>query len=222
MSAETPRKPGNITYGLDDVPPLLITAGNAVQHVALISINFVYPLLIFRLADVPVSGIASLLAVGLLVLGAGTLLQAIKRGPVGSGFLCPATFTAAYLSPSLVAIKAGGLPLLFGMTLFAGTLEVVFSRLLNRVRPYFPTEISGLVILMIGISAGMAGLRLLFGSNAEPVTSSEWSVAGVTLASMVAFNVWGRGLVPDAMRARGSRRRLCGCLVYWNIRKRAV
>jgi len=87
------------------------------------------------------------------------------------------------------------LPLLFGMTLFAGTLEVLFSRLLNRVRPYFPTEISGLVIFMIGISAGMAGLRLMFGSSAEPVTSAEWTVAGVTLASMVAFNIWGRGLV---------------------------
>jgi NCS2 family nucleobase:cation symporter-2 len=189
------RKPGNIVYGLDEAPPPLVIAGNAVQHVALISINFVYPLLIFRLADVPISGVASLLAVGLLVLGAGTFLQAAKLGPVGSGFLCPATFTAAYLSPSLLAVKMGGLPLLFGMTLFAGTLEVLFSRLLNRVRPYFPTEISGLVILMIGISAGMAGLRLMFGSSAEPVTSAEWTVAGVTLASMVAFNIWGRGLV---------------------------
>jgi len=189
------RKPGNIIYGLDEAPPLLVTAGNAVQHVALISINLVYPVIIFRLAGVPISGVASLLAVGLLVLGAGTFLQAARRGPVGSGFLCPATFTAAYLSPSLLAVKAGGLPLLFGMTLFAGALEVLFAPLLSRMRPYFPTEISGLVILMIGISAGMAGLRLLLGANVEPVTSAEWSVAGVTLASMLAFNVWGRGLV---------------------------
>jgi xanthine permease XanP len=189
------KKPANIVYGLDEAPPLLVTAGNAVQHVALISINFVYPLLIFRLADVPVSGVASLLAVGLIVLGVGTFLQAGKLGPIGSGFLCPATFTAAYLSPSLLAVKAGGLPLLFGMTLFAGMLEALFSRLLHRMRPYFPTELSGLVILMIGISAGMAGLRLMLGVNAEPVTPAEWWVAGITLASMAAFNVWGRGIV---------------------------
>lgn len=195
MATPSARKPGNIVYGLDEAPPLLVTAGNAIQHVALISINFVYPLLIFRLADLPVSGVANLLAVGLMVLGAGTFLQAVKLGPVGSGFLCPATFTAAYLSPSLLAVKAGGLPLLFGMTLFAGTLEALFSRLLNRMRPYFPTEISGLVILMIGISAGMAGLRLLLGVDVEPVTPAEWSVAGITLASMAAFNVWGAGLV---------------------------
>ena len=189
------KKPANIIYGLEEAPPPLVTAGNAIQHVALISINFVYPLLIFRLADVPVSGVAGLLAVGLMVLGAGTFLQAAKLGPVGSGFLCPATFTAAYVSPSLLAVKAGGLPLLFGMTLFAGVLEALFSQLLNRMRPYFPTELSGLVIVMIGISAGMAGLRLLLGVNAEPVTPAEWSVAGITLASMVAFNVWGRGIV---------------------------
>ncbi|MET1083107.1 MAG: solute carrier family 23 protein [Burkholderiales bacterium] len=195
ISEHQPRKPVNIVYGLDEAPPPLVTAGNAVQHVALISINLVYPLLVFRLADVPVSGVASLIAVGLMVLGAGTFLQVVKLGPVGSGFLCPATFTAAYLSPSLLAVKAGGLPLLFGMTLIAGMLEALFSRLLDRMRPYFPTEISGLVIFMIGISAGLAGLRSVLGANAEPVTPAEWWVAGITLASMVAFNVWGRGMV---------------------------
>ena len=189
------RKPANIVYGLDEAPPPLVTAGNAIQHVALISVNLVYPLLIFRLAGVPVGGVASLIAVGLVVLGAGTFLQVMKLGPVGSGFLCPATFTAAYLSPSLLAVKAGGLPLLFGMTLFAGMLEALFSQLLNRMRPCFPTEISGLVILMIGISAGMAGLRLMLGVGAEPVTPAEWSVASITFACMVAFNVWGRGIV---------------------------
>src|SRR5262245_36017568 len=187
------KKPAGIVYGLEEVPPPLVTAGNAVQHVALISINFVYPLLIYRLAGIPIGSVASLLAIGLIVLGVATLLQATRL--IGTGFLCPATYTEAYLSPSLLAVKAGGLPLLFGMTMFAGLVEAAFSRLLNRLRPYFPTEISGLVILLIGISAGIAGLRLLLGANVEPVASAEWWVTGVTLGSMIAFNVWGRGIV---------------------------
>jgi len=189
------KKPANIIYGLTEAPPPLITAGNAVQHVGLIAINLVYPLLIFRLAEVPVTGVANLIAIGLIVLGAGTFLQAGRIGPIGTGFLCPAAFTAAYLSPSLLAVKTGGLSLLFGMTLFAGAVEGLFSRLLNRMRPFFPTEISGLVIVMIGISAGMAGLRLLLGAKAGAVSSAEWLVAGVTLGSMVALNVWGRGII---------------------------
>lgn len=187
------KSPSGIVYALEEVPPPLITAGNAVQHVALISINFVYPLLIFRLAGIPIQSVASLLAIGLIVLGTATLLQSTRF--IGTGFLCPSTYTAAYLSPSLLAVKAGGLPLLFGMTMFAGLVEAAFSRLLNRLRPYFPTEISGLVILLIGISAGIAGLRLLLGANVETVAAAEWWVTAVTLGSMIAFNVWGKGLV---------------------------
>ena len=187
------RKPDTLVYGLNEIPPPLVTLGNAVQHVALIGINVVYPLLVFRAAGASTALVANLIAVGLLVLGAGTILQWMRRGPVGSGYLCPATFTGAYLGPSLLAVKLGGLPLLFGMTLFGGVMEVIVAPLLNRLRAIFPTEISGLVIFMIGLGAAIAGLRSLIGAHAEPVTSSEWWVAGATLATMAALNVWGKG-----------------------------
>jgi NCS2 family nucleobase:cation symporter-2 len=41
----------------------------------------------------------------------------------------------------------------------------------------------------------MAGVRVFLGAGAEPVTAAEWSVAALTFASMVAFNVWGGGIV---------------------------
>jgi NCS2 family nucleobase:cation symporter-2 len=108
--------------------------------------------------------------------------------------MCPATFTATYLGPSLIAAKLGGLPLVFGMTLFAGLLEAALAPLLNRLRPIFPPEISGVVIFMIGISASIAGLRLMLGGEAAPVSSAEWSVATITLATMIVLSVWGRGM----------------------------
>jgi NCS2 family nucleobase:cation symporter-2 len=140
------KKPTNIIYGLDDRPPLLVTVFNGVQHVGLIAINLVYPLLIFRIADAPVDVVSNMLAIGMLVLGVGTLLQAKTIGPIGSGYMCPATFTATYLAPSLLAAKIGGLPLVFGMTIFAGAMEAAIAPLLNRLRAIFPPEISGLVI----------------------------------------------------------------------------
>jgi NCS2 family nucleobase:cation symporter-2 len=107
--------------------------------------------------------------------------------------MCPATFTAAYFTPSLLAVKTGGLPLLFGMTLFAGVLEAAVAGALNRLRAIFPTEVSGLVIFMIGITAGIAGLRTMLAAQAESVSAAEWWVAGFTLSVMVGLNVWGRG-----------------------------
>jgi xanthine permease XanP len=188
------KKPPTLLYGVDDSPPALVTVFNGLQHVGLIAINLVYPLLVFRAADAATPLVTNLLAVGMLVLGVGTFLQALRLGPVGSGYMCPATFTAAYLGPSLLAVKAGGLPVLFGMTMFAGALEGAVSRLLQRMRAIFPPELSGLVIFMIGLSVGIAGLRLLLGGQAAAATATEWAVAGVTVATMVALNVWGKGI----------------------------
>jgi xanthine permease XanP len=132
------KKPTNIIYGLNDSPPPLVTVLNGAQHVGLIAINLVYPLLIFRMADAPVGLVSNMLAIGMLVLGVGTFLQAGRIGPIGSGYMCPATFTATYLAPSLLAAKFGGLPLVFGMTIFAGALEAAIAPLLNRLRAVFP------------------------------------------------------------------------------------
>ena len=188
------RKPANLIYGVHDTLPLHVAALNGAQHVGVIAIDLVYPLLVFRVVDAPVQLVTNLLAIGMLVLGVGTFLQASRLGPVGSGYMCPSTFTATYLGPSLLAAKVGGLPLVFGMTIFAGVLEAALAPLLNRLRSIFPSEISGLVIFMIGLTGGIAGLRSLFGAQALPVTEVEWTVGGLTLATMAALNVWGKGM----------------------------
>lgn len=190
------KKPPNLAFGADESPSMLVTILNGVQHVALIAAYLVYPLLVFRSAELPTALIANLLGVGFFVLGIGTLLQASSRGPVGSGFLCPTTFTATFIGPSLAALKLGGLPLLFGMTLFSGVLQSVLSRALGVLRPFLPTELSGFVVLMVGVTAGVAGVRYMLGvPGAPPVTTVEWVVAAGTLALMAGLSVWSTGLL---------------------------
>lgn len=185
------KKPQSLIYGLDESPPLPLTVLNGFQHCAIISINLVFIILVARAAGTSLQVVADLLSVALIVLSVGTVLQAIRLGPVGSGYMCPATFTATYVSPSLLAAQVGGLPLVYGMTIIAGVLEATIAPFLNRLRAIFPTEISGLVIFMVGLSAGLAGLRTVLGPGAAPVSGAEWLVGGLTLAAMVALNIWG-------------------------------
>ncbi len=194
MSSEA-RLPSGMIYGVNDTPPQLITWLNGLQHFGLVAIYLVYPLLVFRIAGTAPDVIANLLSIAMLVLGLGTFLQVLRLGPIGSGYMCPSTFTAIYLSPSLMAATIGGLPLVFGMTMFAGVLEASLAPLLQRLRPIFPPEISGLVVFMVGVSAGVAGVRSLLGAQAVPVAAAEWWVGGITLTTMVALNVWGTGIV---------------------------
>ena len=192
-SKSMPKKPANIVYGLEESPPVLVTLMAGLQQVGVVSINLVYPLLVFRVIGAPIELVSSLLSMGMFVLAGTTFLQSSRVGPLGSGFMCPMTFSVTYLSPSLLAAKMGGLPLVFGMTIFAGVLETALAPLLNRLRAIFPPEVSGLVIFIIGLSGGIAGLRTLFATNAAPVLTGEWIVGGFTLATMIALNVWGKG-----------------------------
>jgi NCS2 family nucleobase:cation symporter-2 len=81
------------------------------------------------------------------------------------------------------------------MTLFSGVFESCIAPFLNRLRGIFPPEVSGLVIFMIGWSAGIAGLRMLLGAGAPPVDQVEWSIAALTLVVMTVCNIWGTGIV---------------------------
>ena len=188
------KKPANLLYSVDEHPPLSVTLLNGLQHAGVIAINLVYPVIVFRSAGATTETITALLGVGFCILGIATFLQAYPKGPVGSGFMCPATFTATYLAPSVLAAKTGGLSLGFGMTIFAGLLEAVFSRALHRMRAFVPVELSGLVIVLIGMTAGLVAVRALLGNAASVPSTQEWIVAAITLGVTLALNIWGRGL----------------------------
>lgn len=188
------KKPGNIVYGVDEVPPRAVLLLSGVQHVGLVAIFLLVPVIACRQAGLSSEKMIDVLSLSMLVLAAGPILQAVRWGPVGSGYLCPPILAAAYLPPSLLALKAGGLPLMFGMTVFAGVVEIVVSRLLRPLRPYLPPEIAGFVVAMIGITIGLLGFRHVFGIGmGEPPGAASYAVAAATLGLMVGLNVWTTG-----------------------------
>ena len=188
------KKPNNIVYGIDDVPPPGVLWLSGLQHVGLVSIFLLVPVLACREAGLPPEKIIDVLSLSMLVMAVGPVLQGLRRGPVGSGFLCPPIFAAAYLPASLLALQAGGLPLMFGMTVFAGLIEVGLSRLLRPLRPYLPPEVAGFVVAMIGVTIGMLGFRNMLGApGAGGAGALPLAVGVLTLAIMVALNVWTKG-----------------------------
>lgn len=190
------RKPSNIVYGVDDFPPLGVTVVSGLQHVGLISIFLLFPLLICREAQLSSDRVLDVLSLSMLAMSVAAVLPALTRGPIGSGYLCPSIFTIAYLSPSLLALKTGGLPLVFGMTVFAGCIEAVLARFLRYLRPLFPPEIAGLVVVLLAVTIGAIGIRYVLGADAShPSTMRELAVAGISLGTMVALNVWTEGFL---------------------------
>jgi xanthine permease XanP len=188
------RKPAGLVYSSDETPPAAITIISAVQHVAVIAIFMIYPLIIARAAGAGADEIGTILRRAMLVLAVAALLQAVPRGPIGSRFLAPAIFTGVYLGPSLLAAKLGGLPLVWGMTLFAGFVEIGLSRVWTQLRVFIPPETAGMVVFLVGVIIGLAALKMLLDSSGGTVLSGPNAfVAGASIATMVALNIWNKG-----------------------------
>jgi xanthine permease XanP len=188
------KKPADIIYGVGDRLPFPIALLSGLQNVAVMAVFLIFPLIIAREAGASVATSTGILSMAMLVLGIGTLLQAHAKGPIGSGYLAPPTFSAIYLGPSLVAVHTGGLALVFGMTMFAGVAEAALSRMLTRLRPYFPPEIAGLVILLVGITSGALAVRYLVDAGGHSTNQNVLAVAAVTLVTMIVLNIWTRGI----------------------------
>ena len=174
--------------------------GLALQLALPSAITLVYPALVLRSVDTPAAEIANTLSWTLFALALATLLQSLRRGPIGCGLLLPALSSGLHLAPSLLAIKAGGLPLVAGMTLFGGLSEAVFSYLLRWLRPVFTSAITGMILFLVGMEIGLAGLHAIF-DEAVNRASGQARAIPVAVISLLATSVlviaweWGSSLV---------------------------
>lgn len=189
-------RPFDLIYGLDERPPWLKSLLVAVQHAAMICPTLVLIAIVVHAAGGSAVDSQQAMARGLLAIAIMTALQAIRLPGIGSGFFLPPVVTATYLPASLAAVAAGGLPLVFGMTLLAGAFQVLFSRAIGLLRKVFPAVVSGVILMAVGMELCRIGMAVVFDERLlteHAFTSVLWT-ALATLIPILAFAVWGRGL----------------------------
>jgi len=187
------KKPAGLTYGVDDRPPLPVLALLAVQHIFLMSSTLVLPVVLVTEIGGSFSEVREVVALSMIACGMGTILQALRLRGIGSGYLCPNLVGPNFFAASMGAAWLGGLPLMRGMTIVAGLVEMVFARFLPRLEFLFPTHITGLVVFMVGLSIVPVGTSkfLHIDFTGEPIEIVSFAVAVVTLATMAGLNIWG-------------------------------
>jgi NCS2 family nucleobase:cation symporter-2 len=185
------KKPDNVVYGLDDKPPATVVVITALQHICILAVSMSYPLIVLRSAGFSFNDVINVLQIGMIAPAVGTALQA-WRGPLGGGYLAPAGYSGVYISASVVALKVGGLPLVWGMTIFAGFVEAAASAIWTRLRAFIPSEIAGLVVVFVGAVIGITAFQLMLGTDpAAEANAADWSLLLITLGITIALNIWG-------------------------------
>ncbi len=188
------KKPTSLIYGVNENPPLFTTILLGLQHICIMFIAIVFPVIIIHQlgGEISVQNASSFISLSMLAGGVVTILQSFRRGKVGSGYLCPSVCGPSYLDASILAASTGGLPLLFGMTGFVGFVEMIFSRIMHKLRVLFPTEVTGTIVALVVIPLSIQSL-VGIGYDDSVIDPKEIFVGVFTLLLMVSLNVFTRG-----------------------------
>ena len=194
-AADQPARPPNLLYAVDEWPPPLRLGLLCFQYAVMAAIYLILVTIILRHARVSQASSVNAMGVACVGLAIGTALQALPRGPIGSGFLAPPLFSAVYLAPSVLAAERGGAALVFGMTLFAGTIEVLVALILNQLRMVITPVLSGLTVFVVGLQLGVVGIGETLDVRHEALRAYPLHllVATLTLLVCIGLSIWGRG-----------------------------
>lgn len=196
--------PAPLVYGLEDRLPLGPALLVSCQQVASMVVGVVTPaLLLAQILKFRPEDTAYLVSMALLASALGTFIQTSRFGPIGSGLLSVTGTSFAFLSPLINAGKVGGLALMFGMSLATAPAILIFAGFLPRLRRVFNPLVSGVVVLLIGLSIIPEAMT---GIAAPPAPGAPaWAGAAVALAVIAAVVV--------AQAIGGRRLRLVGILL---------
>ena len=133
----------------------------------------------------------------MIAAGFGTILQSLKKGPIGSGYLCPNLCGPSYMAVSLEAGWLGGLPLMHGMIMVSGLAEMAFAQVIPKLKKLFPPEITGLVVIMVGVALIPLGVSRFIGVeySGDSIEPPKIIIACITLCVMIGLNLWGKGKI---------------------------
>lgn len=184
----------DLIYGIEDRPPFKDAFFAALQHLLAIFVAIITPPLIIASAlklDIEKTGF--LVSMSLFASGVSTFIQCRRIGPIGAKLLCIQGTSFSFIGPIIATGLVGGLPLIFGVCMAAAPVEMVISRTFKYMRNIITPLVSGIVVLLIGLSLIKVGIVSCGGGFAsmDNGTFGSWenlTIAGVVLLSVLFFN----------------------------------
>ena len=212
-----PAKPADLIYGVDDRPPFRDAFFAALQHLLAIFVAIITPPLIICGStpgvipqsnwEMQIPHISALrpcvrmtwittgfmVSMALFASGISTFIQCRKVGPVGAGLLCIQGTSFSFIGPIISMGLSGGLPLIFGVCIAASPIEMIISRTFRYMRSIITPLVSGIVVLLIGLSLVKVGVVSCGGGygamdNGTFGSLEHVGIAAVVMGSVLFFN----------------------------------
>ena len=133
--------------------PMPLAAGLGLQVAGLVLPGAVLiPTVVFRGAGQPEEILLWALFASLVACGATTILQALRLGRIGAGYLIATGASGAAIAVSIAALEAGGVALLASLVLAMALLQFAFSIRLAPFRSVLTPTVTGTIIMLTPVT----------------------------------------------------------------------
>jgi len=192
-----------LRYPVDSKPPFGLTLLLALQHLlAALGGIIAVPLVIGNVLKLPTPDTIVLVNAALLVSGIVTIIQCRGIGPIGlrlpSVMGTSFTFVAAALA---IGFSEHGVAGVLGASLVGSLVMIIGSFFMPYVRKLFPPVVTGVVVVMIGLSLIPVAVDWFAGGQKGDVNYADpanLAMATFVLVLVVILVQWGKGIFSAA------------------------
>ena len=174
---KTHKKSGDLVFEMNDHPHAPVAFLAALQHLLAIIVPIITPgFIICSAAGVSPEDTAMVLSMSIIISCVATFVQCKKIGPFGAGLLIVQGTSFNFVGPlsaGSAAMVASGIPAnevmsaVFGMVIAGSFIEMSVSRILPFISRMITPLVTGIVVLLIGLTLIKEGLISMGGGYAS-------------------------------------------------------
>lgn len=184
----------DVRYEPDERPPLLVAVGLGLQYVAITAASIVLtPALLVGTVGGSDDYLTWVVFSALVVSGVTTVIQVVRVGRLGSGYILLMGSSSAFLAVCVPALERGGGGLLASLIIISSLCQFVLAAKLSLFRKIFTPTVAGTVLILIPVTLASIIVRRLTDVPAEAASAAAPVTAGVTLAVIVAISMRASG-----------------------------
>lgn len=194
----------DLVYQIHDKPKAAIAFLAAFQHLLAIIVPILTPgFIICSAARLTPQDAAMVLSMSLVISGIATFVQCKKIGPFGAGLLIVQGTSFNFVGPlsaGAALMVANGTPArdvmaaVFGVVIAGSFIEMAVSRILPFIRQMITPLVTGIVVLLIGLTLikegliSMGGGYASMGENGTFANGQNLLLSGSVFALIIIFN----------------------------------
>ena len=177
-----------------------------IQHVLAMFVSNVTPAIIvsgaagFGFGSADISDMIYMIQMSMVFAGLATLLQTITMGPVGAKLPIVQGTSFAFIPIMIPIAIQFGMAALMGGIIIGGIFQFFLGSIVGRIRHWLPPLVTGLIVLMIGLS--LVGVGIQYAAGGVPLmgkpefgTFTHWGLALVVIFVTLGLKFFTRGML---------------------------